>query len=162
VRQGGLEVVGKQSGEVVALGAFLGDVRVDGGLQGGRLAGEGGIKGNLTIHRGLDSSSAVVSGGEIGDAVWGTLLTIDGKNEGILAADGLISFKHPVQGWVFDDVGATPGNPNASAIDAIFTDAGKRLEFDVTRLDGAGLTLILDDLAALRVGPDGNLKGPRA
>jgi hypothetical protein len=162
VRQGGLEVIGAQSGEVVALGAILGDVKADGGLQGGRLAAEGGIKGNLTIHGGLDSSSAIVSGGEIGDAVWGTLLTIDGKNQGILGADGLISFKQPVQGWVFNDVGASPGNPNAEAIDAIFSDAGKPLGLDVTRLDGAGLTLILDDLAALRVGPDGNLKGPKA
>ena len=63
-----------------------------------------------------------------------------------------------MQGWVFHDVAATPDNPNAAAIDDIFTEGGKPLAFDVTGLDGAGLNQILDDLAALTVGRDGNLE----
>jgi hypothetical protein len=50
---------------------------------------------------------------------------------------------------------------NAAAIDAIFTDYGQRLAFDLNPLDLGGLDLILTDLAALYVDGNGNLAGPK-
>ena len=56
----------------------------------------------------------------------------------------------PLGGSVFNNVGATPGNPNAAAIDAIFTDNGQPFL--------TGYEEILEDLAALKVS-GGNLTG---
>ena len=64
---------------------------------------------------------------------------------------------------MFNDVGATPGNPNAAAIDAIFTDGGLPLGLDLPGQPLAGLDLILEDLAALYVDSDtGDLAGPKS
>ena len=62
---------------------------------------------------------------------------------------------------MFNDVGATPGNPNAAAIDAIFTDEGQQLGLDLPNQPLGGLDLILEDLAALYVDSDGDLAGPK-
>jgi hypothetical protein len=58
-----------------------------------------------------------------------------------------------------DATADVPGNANASAIDAVFTEGGQPLAFDLTGLDLGGLGEILRDLSALHVGSDGNLTG---
>jgi hypothetical protein len=172
-RPGGIFVNGGFSGEVVALGNILADTLITGQLTG-RIVAKGqaiaglsssrmGIVGNLQLSGGLATGAAIVSGGEIGDAGIGTLLSIS-KNKGIVAAIGTINFD-PKQGapsgYVFNNIGNT--GPNASAIDAIFTDGGLALSFDLTPLafDLGGLSLILQDLAALIVGTNGQLTGTK-
>jgi hypothetical protein len=162
VRLGGIDAHGGVNADIVALGLILGDVRIDGGLRGGRIAAKAGIAGNLTINGGLDAGSSIVSGG-IGDAGLGTKLTVNGKNSGIIAAESsILASKGLPGGAVYNNTGATPNNPNTAAIDAIFTDGGSSLAFDLHDLDLGGLTLILQDLAALHVGSDGNLTGTTA
>src|SRR5262249_46324704 len=126
------------SGDVVVLGQVYGDMRFNGGLKGGRIAAKGGIVGNLTINGGLDPSSSVVSGGKIGDAAWGTQFTFGGTNAGILAAEGPITFaKGSPGGNVFNNATGV----NKATIDAIFTNNGQPLAFDLTAggLDLGGL-----------------------
>ena len=184
-RLGGLLVNGAFSGQVVVLGNAIGDMTFNGGLVGGRVAvdgrtlnvplgtgtvalasGQSGIVGNLTIDRslssygGVDANSAIVSGGEIGDSTFGTTDTVQDGNAGIFAAKGVIA-KPPTGGHVYNNVGAAPVNPNAAAIDAIFTNNGNPLELDLTGEDLGGLQLILTDLAALQVDGNGNLTGPK-
>jgi hypothetical protein len=56
-----------------------------------------------------------------------------------------------------------PGNPSKAAIDAVFTNNGQPLGFDLTGLDLGGLALILADLKALKVDSStSNLTGPVA
>ncbi len=158
-RLGGILNSGGFSGEVVILGQVIGDMRFNGGLKGGRIAVKGGIIGNLTDN-GTDATAAIVSGGEIGDATWGTQFTFNGSNKGILAAKGQMSFaKGSPGGNTFNNA---TGN-NAAAIDAIFTDKnGKALSFDVNSLDLSGLAQILNNLAALSVDKNGNLIDPKS
>jgi hypothetical protein len=157
-RLGGVLVNGAFSGELVTLGLVYADMRFNGGLKGGRIAAKGGIIGNLRIDGGLDAAAAVVSGGEIGDTTWGTQFTFNGSNKGILAAKGTMNFaKGSPGGNVFNNATGT----NAAAIDAIFTDMGKALSFDLSGLDLGGLSLMLTDLAALYVDSNGNLAGPK-
>jgi hypothetical protein len=159
-RLGGLVANGQFNGELVVLGQVIGDMAFNGGLKGGgRVAVKGGIVGNFTINGGLDSTAAVVSGGEIGDTTLGTVFTVNGGNKGIIAAKGAMNFgKGSPGGYVFNN--ATGGN--AAAIDAIFTNNGSALAFDINALDLGGLNLILTDLAALYVDAHGNLAGPKA
>ena len=173
-RVGGLLVNGGFSGQLVVLGNDYGDLTFHGGLTGGRIAVKGtggvqsGILGNVVIDRGfyptgsIGAGSAIVSGGEIGDTSLGTALSVTDNNSGIVAAIGVIRLGNgPLGGYVFNNVGATPGNPNAAAIDAIFTDNGQPLGLDLPNEPLAGLTAILEDLAALDVDPDnGDLAGP--
>jgi hypothetical protein len=162
VRLGGLTTNDPFGGQLVVLGVDLGDLSFGASLKGGRLAVKGGIAGNVAITGDVDPTGAVVADGPVGDPKLGTSLTLSGNNRGILAARGPITFGQPVHGGsVFNNVGATPGNANAAAIDAIFTDGGQPLALDRTGLDLGGLKLILQDLAALYVGPRGNLTGPR-
>jgi hypothetical protein len=171
-RVGGLLVNGGFSGQLVVLGNDYGDLTFNGGLTGGRIAVEGtggaqsGILGNVIIDRGLyptgsiGAGSAIVSGGEIGDASLGTALSVTDGNQGIVAAIGVIRLgTGPLGGSKFNNVGA--GNPNAAAIDAIFTDDGQPLELDLPNQPLAGLALILEDLAALHVDSEGHLAGPK-
>lgn len=143
-RVGGLLVNGGFSGQVVVLGNDYGDLTFHGGLTGGRIAVQGtggaqsGIVGNVIVDRGLYPTgsigvgSAIVSGGEIGDASFGTSLTVEDGNQGIVAAIGEITFGDgPLGGSVFNDVGAIPGSPSAAAIDAIFTENGQPLGLDL-------------------------------
>ena len=175
-RVGGLLVNGGFSGQLVVLGNDYGDLTFHGGLTGGRIAVKGtggvqsGILGNVIIDRGfyptgsIGAGSAIVSGGEIGDASLGTALSVTDSNHGIVAAIGQIRVSNgPLGGYVFNNVGATPGNPNAAAIDAIFTDEGQPLGLDLPNEPLAGLAEILEDLAALYVDPDnGDLAGPKS
>jgi hypothetical protein len=173
-RVGGLLVNGGFDGQFVVLGNDYGDLTFHGGLTGGRIAVKGtggaqsGILGNVILDRGLyptgaiGAGSAIVSGGEIGDASYGTSLSVEDGNQGIVAAMGAINFGNgPLGGYVFNDVGATPGNPNAAAIDAIFTDNGQPLGLDLPGQPLGGLELILQDLAALYVDSSGKLAGPK-
>ena len=262
-RVGGLLVNGGFSGQLVVLGNDYGDLTFHGGLNGGRIAVQGtggaasGILGNVIVDRGLyptgtiGPGSAIVSGGEICDASYGTSLSVADGNQGIVAAVGPITIKtvsftatgqpnnyldfentpsgntitrndggswvadgfltgHQItvtganagtytiqsisddgttltvssrfaqtgaltnqiitvqqdnsstlNGYVFNDVGATPGNPNAAVIDAIFTDDGQPLGIDLPGDPLGGLDLILEELAALTVGPNGNLTDPK-
>jgi hypothetical protein len=169
-RVGGLLVNGGFSGQLVVLGNDYGDLTFNGGLTGGRIAVKGtggvqsGILGNVIIDRGLyptgsiGAGSAIVSGGEIGDASLGTALSVTDSNDGIVAAIGTIRVSNGLLGGdLFNDVGATPGNPSAAAIDAIFSDNGQSLGLDLPNQPLAGLALILEDLAALNVDSDDNL-----
>ena len=252
------------SGQLVVLGNDYGDLTFHGGLTGGRIAvmgtggAQSGILGNVVVDRGIyasggriDPGSAIVSGGEIGDASNGTSLSVADGNNGIVAAIGAITIRmvsftatgqpnnyldfentpsgntitrndggswvadgfltgHQINimganagtytiqsisddgttltvsnrfaqtgaltnqiiavqqdnsgtlnGYVFNDVGATPGNPNAAAIDAIFADNGQPLGLDLPGDPLGGLELILEELAALTVGPNGNLTDPK-
>jgi hypothetical protein len=161
-RLGGILSNGRFSGSIVVLGYIIGDMRFNGGPSfTGRIAAKGGIVGNLLIGGGIDTTAAIVSGGEIGDPTLGTKFTFNGSNKGILAAKGAMSFGGAIPGGsVFNNVGNS--GPNASAIDAIFTDHGSPLSFDVGPLDLSGLGLILTDLHVLKVGPGGTLTGPVA
>ncbi len=160
MRFGGIVSNGPVSGSVVILGQQIADVTINGGLNGGHYAVEGGILGNLLINGGLDALSALVSGGQIGASALGTTLTVNGDNKGIIAAAGNIVFgKHAPKGYVFNQVGTNLQNPNAAALRAIFTNNNLPLALDVSGLDLQGLTLILLDLQSLRVA-NGTLAGP--
>jgi hypothetical protein len=168
-RFGGMTVSGGFYGDAVALGNIFGDTSISGGLRG-RIAAQGtpdvlgpgrqGIIGNIDIQGGLDSSAAIVSGGEIGDtgssssADFTGLFVNSGTIKGILAAVGPISSQSTGQqkfAHVFNDVG-NPSSPqyasgvNLAAIDSIF--AG---------LNITNLAQILINLNNLHVGSDGNL-----
>ena len=147
------------SGDILTLGTILADINIGGGLRGGRIAARNGIAGNLTVNGGMDVGSAIVSGGEIGDPALGTQLTLHGDNRGLIAADGVIRNAATLGGIVYSNVAATPGNPNAAAIEAVFTEIGQPLLFDFNSLDLMGLDEILHDLAALHAGGGGNLTG---
>jgi hypothetical protein len=146
-------------GEVVTLGLLAGDVEIDGGLMGGRIAAKRGIPANLQINGSVDADSAVVSGGAIGDPAAGTGLSV-GQVLGIVAAEGPINLLKgtTTQAAFFQGI-LLPGSPIASAIDAIFTNGSQPLAFDLTGLDLGGLNLILQDLEALLV-RNGTLTGP--
>ena len=131
-----------------------------------------GILGNITICGAIDRSSAIVSGGEIGDRALCTTLSVD-CNQGIIAAEGAINFDRwsfPAQGSTFNNVGSsasTDPNPplDATAIDAIFTQGGQPLQFDIAPGDLAGLSAIEKDLNALSIGVNSKgryLKGTTA
>jgi hypothetical protein len=149
-----------------------------GGLVGARIAAKGaplpgfaptrtGILGNINISGTMDSASAIVSLGEIGDSTLGTGLSV-GTNSGIIAATGVVSLtgKTP-SGYFFNDLSASTSSAAAldiAALDAIFTDANNNpLVFDLPgSLNLQGLTEILNNLAALQVGSDGILKDPKS
>jgi hypothetical protein len=157
-RLGGLFSDGPFSGNLVVLGQVLGDMRFNGGLKGGHIAVRGGIAGNLLINGGLDNGAAVVSGGEIGDTILGTRFTLNGNNKGILAAKNSMNLG---KGWLKGAVFNNASGINADAIDAIFTDNGQPLTFDLDPLDLRGLDSILTDLAALHLDNKGQLAGPK-
>jgi hypothetical protein len=173
VRVGSVVAEGTLSGRVVALGNIIGDVVVRCGMRGGEIAAKGraipglsptqvGILGNVAICGTIDRSSAIVSGGEIGDRTLCTTLSFD-CNQGIIAAKGAVNFDRwsaLAQGNAFVNVGsagsADPNAPlDAAAIDAIFTQGGQPLQFDMTPGDLAGLTAIEKDLDALAIGVNG-------
>jgi hypothetical protein len=170
-RVGGLLVNGGFDGQLVVLGNDYGDLTFHGGLTGGRIAVQGtggprsGILGNVIVDRGIyktgmiGAGSAIVSGGEIGDASFGTSLTVADGNQGIVAAIGAINFGNgPLGGSVFNNAG---GTPNAAAIDALFTENGQPLGLDLPGQPLGGLELILQDLADLYVDSSGKLAGPK-
>ncbi len=84
---GNLTINGQFSGELVTVGNINGNVAIKGSLQGGRIATLGSILGNLRIGGSVDSQSAIVSGGSIGNQSTGTGLTVGSVN-GILASVG--------------------------------------------------------------------------
>jgi FG-GAP-like repeat/FG-GAP repeat len=173
-RVGGLLINGGFSGQLVVLGNAYGDLTFHGGLNGGRVAVKGtggaqsGILGNVIVDRGfyptgsIGAGSAIVSDGEIGDASFGTALSVTDSNDGIVAAIGSIrQVNGPVGGYVFNNLGATPGDTSAAAIDAIFTDGGQPLGLDLPNQPLASLAVVLEDLAALHVDSNGKLTGPK-
>ena len=141
----------------MALGNIIGDVVVRCGMRGGEIAARGraipglsptqvGILGDVVICGTIDRSSAIVSGGEIGDRALCTALSVD-CDQGIIAAKGAVNFDRwsiPAPGSAFINVGSgSSTDPNApldaAAIDAIFTQGGQPLQFDMTPGDLAGL-----------------------
>jgi hypothetical protein len=159
-RLGGLSWTGGFSGQVVTLGDIRGDVAISGSLTGARIAVKGSVRGNMSLSGSLDAKSAVVAAGGIGDAAAGTTLSVTGTVSGIVGAEGAINLSKAVNlapGSFFR--GNLKATPSASAIDAIFTNGGLPLSFDINSLDLAGLSLILTHLSALHVGSDGNLTG---
>jgi hypothetical protein len=159
-RQGGVLSNGTFSGELIVLGDAIGDVTLHGGLQGGDVAVKGSIVGNMLVDGGLDRSSAIVAGGAIGSATNGTALTVHGHNAGIIAAKAAIRFAGGSPGgWVFNNAA---GTSSAAAIDALFTNGGQPLAFDVNSGDLQGLNLILQDLLRLQVAGNATLTGPVA
>ena len=168
-RVGGLLVNGGFDGQLIVLGNDYGDLT----FHGGRIAVEGtggtgsGILGNVIVDRGfyptgaIGAGSAIVSGGEIGDATDGTSLSVADGNQGIVAAIGTILTASGTNlgGSVFNQAA---GTSNAAAIDAIFTDQGQPLALDLPGNPLGGLELILQDLAALYVASNGKLAGPKA
>ncbi|MDR3638691.1 MAG: calcium-binding protein [Isosphaeraceae bacterium] len=183
VRVGSVVAEGLFSGQVVALGNIIGDLILCCGMKGGEVAAKGqpipglsstqvGILGNTVIGGTIDRSSALVSGGEIGDRALCTALSV-GCNQGIVAAKGAINFDRwstLAQGNAFINVGSSAStDPNApldaAAIDAIFTQGGQPLQFDIAPGDLAGLSAIEKDLDALSIGVNSKgrvLKGTTA
>jgi hypothetical protein len=112
----------------------------------------------------IDASAALVSGGSIGNAAAGTGLSVGtpsspGLISGIVAAEGPINLLAGTVSPTAFFQGNVTGT-NKAALDAIFTNGGQPLGFDLTNnLDLGGLALILSDLASLGVGPGGNLTG---
>jgi hypothetical protein len=164
-RLGGILISGTLRGQIVTLGKAYGDLVVrGGGSLGGRIAAQGGFLGNVTINGTLHAASVIVSGGELGDVSLGTHLTVNGTNYGIIAAEGPANLGKAVStgagGGYQANLGT--GNPNKAAIDAVFTNNGQSLAFDLAGLDLGGLALILADLKALTTGSNGNLTGPVA
>ena len=175
-RVGGLLVNGGFSGQLVVLGNDYGDLTFHGGLTGGRIAVKGtggaqsGILGNVIIDRGFyptgthRTGSAIVSGGEIGDASLRDVPERRRRQPGDrrrLRCDQhrrRCARRQRLQGRC-----ANPGNPNdvmdANAIDAIFTSGGLPLGLDDKNgEDLQGLAQILANLAALKVDTNtGNL-----
>ena len=170
-RFGGITVsTGGMNGSIVVLGNTFGDINVGGGWAG-RLAVMGrpvqgldtfrtGILGNLNINGGMSPAGVIVSAGLIGDDGinstvadgLGTKLNISGTTKGILAAEADINFGsvgNLSQAKVFENAAGA----NKTAIDNIFTNGG------IALMIPDGLSLILADLASLRVGVDGNLTG---
>jgi hypothetical protein len=142
------------------LGTIYGDLVIHGSLRGGRIASKGSILGNVAISGLIDATGALVSGGSIGNAAAGTGLSV-GQVFGIVGAEGPINLlKGNISDAAFFQGNIGPGNPSKAAIDAIFTNNGQPLAFDINPLDLAGLELILNDLAALYVNSKGNLAGP--
>jgi hypothetical protein len=78
------------SGDLLALGSFIGDVTINGSMVGGRIAAFNSILGNVTIAGTIDSNSALISGGSIGSTVYSTKLN-SGNIYGIVAAVGPIN-----------------------------------------------------------------------
>jgi hypothetical protein len=151
-RFGGILVNGTSSGQIAFLGNTFGDITLKGSLTG-RIAAQGrpvqgldanriGILGNLTTLKGsIDTTAAIVSGGVIGDAPNGTLLTA-GTIKGIVAAKGDINFGqgNTSGASIFENAA---GTSNGDVIDQVFQDdPGNPL----TAIDE-----LLSDLARLRV-----------
>jgi hypothetical protein len=167
VRFGGLTLTSGTSGNIIALGNIIGDVRIR-GVFAGRIASEGqavdgldaarvGILGNLVISK-LAASGVVASGGLIGDAQNKTTISA-GKAAGIIAADGSVNATRSTKAAnLMQNVGA-PDNASGQAISGVFADGGEPLLFDVSTGDLQGLALIQQDLGNLSVGNDGNLTG---
>jgi hypothetical protein len=163
-RLGGIQIGGTFSGQIVTLAKAYGDLVVSGGGSlGGRIAAKGGFLGNVMINGTFDATSVIISGGELGDVALGTHLTVNGTNYGIIAAEGPANLGKAVNtgpgGFYKANIGS--GNPNQAAIDAVFTNNGQPLAFDLPGLDLGGLGLILADLEALKVSND-QLTGPVA
>src|SRR5262249_50762004 len=155
-RFGGILSNGQLTGDIIALGNIVGDITAKNGV-GGRITAKGhavagllatqiGILGNISVSGNIQVGSAIVSGGEIGDAASGTLLS-SGAIKSIVAAEGPINF---------GGTGSTSGSfivqnqttgANHDAIEAIFVPS----TFDITPGDLAGLSLILTHLNALHV-----------
>ena len=144
---GNLTIGGPLSGQLLSVGNINGNVTINGGLQSGRIASLGSILGNLTINGWIDSQSALVSGGEIGDMRSARRVSV-GNNQGIIAAKGNVNFNSrsfAFRGNTFANVGSSSStDPNApldaAAIDAIFTQGGQPLSFDLNPGDLAGLS----------------------
>jgi hypothetical protein len=155
-RFGGMNVGGSGlTGQVVALGNFIGDVTINGGLKSGRIAAGGSIIGNMTIGGGLDANSVIVAAGSIGGS--GTNLTLSGGINGIIAALGAITFKQtpPPSALVFQNVvsGTTQAAiEDAAAIDAVFELPGDQsiTTFDQSPRDLANLNTLIGNLSRLR------------
>jgi hypothetical protein len=169
---GNLTIGGPLRGQLISLGNINGNVTINGGLQSGRIASLGSILGNLTINGGIDSQSALVSGGEIGDKALGTCVSF-ANNQGIIAAKGNVNFdsrSFAFRGNTFANVGSSSStDPNApldaAAIDAIFTQGGQALSFDLNPGGLAGLSAIEKDLNALSIAVNNKgkyLTGPTA
>ena len=183
-RVGGVLINGAFGGQIVVEGDVVGDLTFNGGLVGGRVAVLGGsntapvgpdaiplgptgsgVSGNVTVDRGLnssggvDASSAIVTAGNIGSGPLGTKITAQDGNSGIIAAIKTILGAANGTGLFVQDPSST--SPDAAAIDAIFTDGGVPLTFDLGGENLEGLNLILADLAALHVGAGGILTGPK-
>src|SRR5262249_59938986 len=111
---------------------------------------------------------ALVSGGSIGSAAAGTGLTVGsatspGPISGIVAAEGPISLKAgTISPTAFYQSNLGSGNASKAAIDAVFTNNGQSLAFDLAGLDLGGLALILKDLQALKIGSNDSLTRPVA
>ena len=169
-RFGGITASSVSAGaDIVALGNIYGDISVSGTFAG-RLGAKGfavpgvplteiGILGNVTIGT-LASTGAVVSGGLIGDANQGTSINITSSFSGFLASIGAIKFNASSRLNAARTVQSlTASSVNAAAINAIWTNGGVTLAFDINPNDLAGLGLILTDLNAITLSSGGVLSG---
>ncbi|HEU5118265.1 MAG TPA: hypothetical protein VFT74_16725, partial [Isosphaeraceae bacterium] len=150
---GGLTINGGDSGVIGIGGSVFADIRINGGLNSGAsIASGGSILGNLGINGGLDKNSSVVARGIIGNPTTGTSLSLNGNNQGIIAARGAIQFSKFVRGSVFNAAAATD-TPSAVVIDAIFTDDSTHqpLQFSTNPLELDGLSELLFHLSSLKV-----------
>jgi hypothetical protein len=137
------------------VGNINGNVTINGGLQGGRIAALGSILGKLTIDGSIDSQSAIVSGGAIGSQTAGTGLSVN-------AVDGILASVRPMN---VIKIGSTSkamlyeqnDTTDAAVIDAIFSQgvlsplSPADLFDHATSLDLENLTVLVANLNSLTV-----------
>ncbi|MGO9478591.1 MAG: hypothetical protein ACLQAH_13200 [Limisphaerales bacterium] len=152
-RFGGISIGGNDSGQIIALGDFFGDVSV-GKTMTGRIAVAGqavaglaaarcGILGNVTIHS-FAPGSAIISGGMVGDLTGNTIVTV-GDAKGFVAAKGGVNLKKSTNIAAANLLQNIQSGSNLAALNAIFTNGGSSLLFD-TGGSLHGLALIETDL----------------
>ena len=144
------------SGQIVVLGRFLGDLNLLGGLTvKGAIAVRGSMLGNTAIN-GLAVGTSLISGGSIGNPAQGKALAFT-SNQGIISARGSVTNKYNVPaapGYMSSNDATAPDGIDAHVIDAIFADASGNAEHGLDALanrDIIGLSTILADLAQLHV-----------
>ncbi|HEX7379491.1 MAG TPA: hypothetical protein VF278_20380, partial [Pirellulales bacterium] len=143
---GEVTVDGDLTGQVIVLGTIAtpGGLAIHGGLRdGGVLAVQGDVSGPLEIDGGIDPSSALIAGGNLGSVA--APLAIHGAVRGIFAALGDVTTNWPLDsrhalfyGVSLSASSNSQAQANAAAIDAAFS------ALDAEGIDFSGKSLLVD------------------
>jgi hypothetical protein len=158
-RLGGITINGSETGTILSLGQILGNLTINGSLgNGGSIVASQGILGNLTINGGMSTGSKIVSGGVIGSSLYGTMLTVYGGLNGLIASTGaLIEWQYDYSpSNTFSNVGTSTSNPNAVAIDAVL-DGGLGNSTPITTLNLSGFNSMMKMLGLFHISKKGQL-----
>jgi hypothetical protein len=180
-------VLGNTFGDITINGGLAGRIAVEGGQAIATLdPSRKGILGNLSVNGSISadilSSGAIISAGEIGDVPNGTTFSRNGADKGIIAAEGNINLgaqsgsvtTPPLVNVASSSSSKWDGGYNKKEIDYIFASGTTPLALndlngqldDGLNIYGASigpstnsLSLMLNDLAALKLDSNGNLTG---